>query len=87
MIKDASNSFYITGDLDHSIIGDHDNLPTLEQLLLNAGAIRQSERAGFGGEHKAGYLEHMIREDCAGVTTPDSRRSEKKGGSSSSVCR
>lgn len=43
MIEDALNSFCITGDLDHSIIGDHDDLLTLEHLLLNAGAMRQSE--------------------------------------------
>ena len=87
MIEDASNSFRITGDRDHSIIGDHDNLPTLEQLLLYTGAMRQSERAGFGGEHKAGYLEHVFREDCGRVITPGLRRSEKEGESSSSVCR
>lgn len=87
MIEDASNSFCITDDLDYSIIGDHGDLPTLEQLLLNAGDMEQSERAGFGGEHKAGSLDHVTREDCGGVTTPDSIRSEKKGGSSSSVCR
>ena len=84
---DSSNGLYNTGDLDHNIREDHDDLPSVEDLLLNAGETRKSERAGLSGAYRRGLLEYTIKEDCGGVTTLDSRRSEKMGGSISFTCR
>ena len=76
------NESYNTG-----ISNDHDDLPILEELLLNAGEMRKFEQMGFSSEQKGELLGHAMKEDCGGITSPNSRRGEDKGGMSSTCCR
>ena len=78
-ILDISNEFCNSGDLGHGTSEDHDSFPTLEELLLDAGGTRKSGPVGLGGELKEEHLEHATKEDCSGVTSPESRRGEDTG--------
>ncbi|MCJ1459585.1 hypothetical protein MMC28_009964 [Mycoblastus sanguinarius] len=71
--EDPSNGLCNTGDFDHSLSENHDDLPTLEELLFNTGETNQSKRAGVGGEYKEELLEYTSKKDCDRVTTPRSR--------------
>ncbi len=56
-----------------------DDFPTLEELLSNAGAVQESERAGLSGEYVTENLEDVIQNDCDGDTHPEPRRGEITG--------
>jgi len=51
----------------------------LEELLSNAGAVQESERAGLSGEYVTENLEDVIQNDCDGDTHPEPRRGEITG--------
>ncbi len=85
-ILDIFNGFCNSGDLDHGISEDYEHLPTLEELLLDAGEIRTFERAGLSGEYKEGHLEYATKEDCDSVTSLNSRRGKDTGGYIGSTC-
>lgn len=83
---DISNAFCDTGELDHSIGEDHEIFPTFEELLFDAEKTKSSVQAGLRGELKEGHLVPMIRDDCGGVISPISRRSDDNGRYIRSIC-
>lgn len=79
-ILDIFNGFCNSGDLDHGISEDYDDLPTLKKLLLDAREIRRFERAGLSDEYKERHLEYATKEDCDSVTSLNSRWDKDTGG-------
>lgn len=67
---------------------EDDDLPTLKQLLLDAGKAHEWLRMGSSGpvtERCEGKFKYAAKNDCGKDTSPESSRDESNGGYVSSA--